>query len=250
MKKALMNFCLQMGDNNLILGQQLAAWCSRGPILEEDLALTNLSLDHFGQAEMFFNYYAELEGKGRTADDVAFLREERAFKNNLLVEQPNGDFAATLLRQYLYSAFAHLLYSGMKMSEDLRLSAIAEKADKETNYHIKHSADWLIRMGNGTEESKRRLVYALKELWMFSEDLFLENEDTEELFEMKAIPSLSALKALWELEVKELFQEAGLNIPEHSHMIKGGITGYHTEHLGHLLCEMQFLQRAYPGAKW
>ena len=185
-----MNFCLQMGDNNLILGQQFAAWCSCGP-----------TLDHFGQAEMFFNYFVELEGKGRTADDVAFLREERAFKNNLLVEQPNGDFACTLLRQYLYSAFAHLVYSGLQ-------------------------------------------------LWMFSDDFFLENEDTQELFELNVIPSLSSLQALWELEVKELFQEASITIPVHTAMIKGGIAGYHTENLGHLLCEMQFLQRAYPGAQW
>lgn len=250
MKSALMNFCLQMGDNNLILGQQLAAWCSRGPILEEDLAMTNLALDHFGQAEMFFNYFVVVEGKGRTADEVAFLREERAYKNNLLVEQPNGDFACTMLRQFLYSQFAHLVYSGLLLSEDKQLAAIAEKADKEANYHIRHSADWLIRLGNGTAESKQRLLGALDELWRFTDDLFLEDAGTQELFEMNVIPSLSALKSLWELELRELFHQAGLRIPEKMHQIKGGNSGYHTEHLGHLLCEMQYLQRAHPGAKW
>lgn len=245
-----MNFCLQMGDNNLILGQQLAAWCSRGPILEEDLAMTNLSLDHFGQAELFFNYYAVLEGKGKTADDIAFLREERAFRNNLLVEQPNGDFAQTMMRQFLYSKFAHLVYSGLMLSEDKQLAAITGKADKEANYHIKHSGDWLIRLGNGTPESKERLKNALNELWRFTEDLFTEDSGYQELFELSLIPALSGLKSIWEMEVQETFQEAGLGIPQKLHQITGGNKGYHTEHLGHLLCEMQYLQRAHPGASW
>ena len=249
-KEALYNFCLRMGDNNLILGQRLAEWCSKGPILEEDLAMTNLSLDHFGQAEFMYEYAIELEGKGKTTDDLAFHRNEREYFNNLLVEQPNGDFAFTMMKQLLFSAFAKHLYEALSSCKDEKLSALAMRALKEVKYHFRHSSEWIIRLGNGTEESHQRTQQAIDELWMFTLDLFEMNITDKTLIESDISVDLSALYPKWNDAIETVLKTANLKIPKNTHMIKGGCNGAHTEHLGHLLCELQYLQRAYPQAKW
>lgn len=249
-KEALYNFCLRLGDNNLILGQRLAEWCSKGPILEEDLAMTNLSLDHFGQAEFMYEYSAEIDGKGKTADDLAFHRSEREYFNNLLVEQPNGDFAYTMMKQMLFSAFAKQLYEALSSCKDEKLSTLAMRALKEVKYHFRHSSEWIIRLGNGTEESHQRTQLALDELWMFTADLFEMNQTDKILIEAVISVDLNALNPKWNSEIQHVLGTANINVPQNNHMIKGGCNGTHTEHLGHLLCEMQYLQRTYPQAKW
>lgn len=249
-KEAIQNFCLRLGDNNLVLGQRLAEWCSNGPILEEDLAMTNISLDHFGQAEFMYEYAAELEGKNKTADDFAFHRNEREYFNNLLVEQPNGDFAFTMMKQMLFSAFAKLLYEKLSTSKDERLSALAARALKEVKYHFRHSSEWIIRLGNGTEESRFRTQNAMDELWRFTSDLFEINETDKVLIDAGISFDLVTLFPAWSLAVENVLKAANIKLPKKCHMIKGGCNGTHTEHLGHLLCEMQYLQRAHPQAKW
>lgn len=249
-KQAFYNYYLRLGDNNLVLGQRLAEWCSRGPILEEDLALVNISLDLFGQAEIIFEYAAELEGKSRSADDIAFLRDERQYYNALLVEQPNGDFAFTMIRQLLFSAFAKHLYEALSASNDEKLSALAAKALKEVKYHFRHSREWIIRLGNGTKESKQRVQHALDELWRFTTDLFVMNQTDNELIEKGISVSSDEIQVKWKATVVEVLNEAHLRIPENDFMITGGYDRTHTEHLGHLLCEMQYLQKLYPQAKW
>lgn len=249
-KDALIRFCLRLGDNNLILGQRLAEWCSNGPILEEDLAITNISLDNFGQAEFFFDYAAELEGKIRTADDIAFRRSERQYYNHLIVEQPNGDFAFTMMKLMLYSAFAKNLYEALSKSNDTMLASLSARALKEAKYHFRHSSEWVIRLGCGTDESHRRVQYALDELWRFTGNLFETNEVDRALADTGITVDMQSLAAQWDVAVREVLSAATLNIPQQTYMQKGGIDGLHTEHLGHLLCEMQYLPRAYPDAKW
>ncbi|HXP50954.1 MAG TPA: 1,2-phenylacetyl-CoA epoxidase subunit PaaC, partial [Bacteroidia bacterium] len=236
--------------NNLILGQRLAEWCSNGPILEEDLAMTNISLDNFGQAEYLYEYAAELEGKGNSADDLAFLRDEREYFNNILVEQPNGDFAFTMMKEMLYSAFAVTLCEALSQSKDERLAALAVRMTKEVKYHYRHSSEWLIRLGNGTEESRIRAQSALNELWMFTADLFTMNQTDKVLVKAGISIDMNDLYPAWRKLVEDVLEAAKLRIPQHCHMVTGGIDGQHTEYLGHILCEMQYLQRAHPGAKW
>lgn len=249
-KEALYNLCLRLGDNNLILGQRLAEWCSNGPILEEDLAMTNLSLDHFGQAEFLYEYAAELESKNRTADDIALQRSEREYFNSLLVEQPNGDFAFTMMKQMLFSAFAKHLYEALSSGSDKKLAELSTRALKEIKYHFRHSSEWIIRLGNGTEESKIRAQQALDELWMFTADLFEMNQTDVELIKSGISIDSNEIYPKWKNSVEDVLNTANLKIPENGHMLKGGYKGDHTEHLGHLLCEMQYLQRAYPDTKW
>ncbi len=249
-KEALYNFCLRLADNNIVLGQRLAEWCSRGPILEEDLAMTNISLDLFGEAESMYEYATTLVNNNSTADHLAFLRSEREYFNNLLVEQPNGDFAQTMMKQVLFSAFAKHLYEALCNSNDETLKGLAAKALKETKYHLRHSSEWIIRFGNGTEESMRRTQFALNELWRFTDDMFVMNEVDEELISMGISFNLNDIQAKWKFTISEIFAEANLQMPEATNIIKGGSKGIHTEHLGHLLCEMQYLQRAHPGATW
>ena len=249
-KEALYNFCLRLGDNNMVLGQRLAEWCSSGPILEEDLALTNISLDHFGQAEMLYEYAAELDGKNRIADDLAFHRNEREYFNVLLVEQPNGDFAFTMIKQLLFSAFTRHVYEALSSSKDERLAALAAKALKEAKYHFRHSGEWIIRLGNGTGESHQRSQQALNELWMFTADLFAMNQTDRMLIEAGISVDLSEINLKWHSTIEDVLETANLTIPQNTHMITGGYNGTHTEYLGHLLCEMQYLQRTYPQAKW
>ncbi|MBK8846147.1 MAG: phenylacetate-CoA oxygenase subunit PaaC [Bacteroidetes bacterium] len=247
---ALYNYSLRLADNNMILSQRLAAWCSRGPFLEEDLALTNISLDLLGQAEMLYEYAVTLSAKETSADELAFLRSERMYYNCLMVEQPNGDFAFTMVRQFLFSVFARHLYHHLCNSNNLMLQGFAAKAVKETNYHIRHSRDWIMRLGMGTEESNTRTQFALNQLWRYKDDMFAMNETDMQLVDLGLGISHEQLYPHWESDVNALIAEADLKIPDVINKIGGGYNGVHTEHLGHLLCEMQYLQRAYPGAQW
>ncbi len=249
-KEAIYAYCLRLADNNMVLAQRLAEWCSRGPILEEDLALTNISLDLLGQAENFYGYAAAIKGNAVQADDLAFLRTEREYYNNLLVEQPNGDFAFTMMKQLLFAAFAKLLYEGLITSNDSNLQSLAAKGLKEVKYHLRHSADWIVRFGNGTEDSASRAQFALNELWRYTDDLFEMNAVDAELIDAGISLNLKDMQTHWTRLINEVLTDANLNIPENVNVIKGGCNGMHTEHLGHLLCEMQYLQRAHPGASW
>ena len=243
-------YALQQGDNSLILAQRLCEWCGHGPVLEQDIALSNIALDLLGQARLWLSYAAELEGRNRTEDDLAFLRDEREFRNVLLVEQPNGHWGATIIRQFLYDTYSFYWYQGLRESADERMAAIAEKAIKETTYHLRFSSEWTIRLGDGTDESRRKMQEALDMLWPYSGELCAPSETDQAAFKLGIAPDLQAVKEKWGQKVREIFEEATLSIPENAYMHVGGKEGLHTEHLGHILPEMQFLQRAYPGAKW
>ena len=249
-KIALFEYCLRLGDSPLILGQRLAEWCGHGPILEEDIALTNISLDFIGQSRAFLTYAGEIEGKGRTEDDLAFLRNEREFRNLLMTEQPNGDFAQTLLRQFFISAFHYYFYSALKLSKDKTISALAEKSLKEVTYHLRHSSEWVIRLGDGTVESKERLESALSELWKYTGDFFDMDATDTLLIKEGIVPDLTTLHKNWLEKISETFSLATITIPENVFMMSGSRKGKHTEHLGHMLSEMQYLQRSFPGASW
>lgn len=247
---ALYNYVLRLGDSSMIHAQRLAEWCSYGPILEEDLALTNISLDLLGQAENFYDYAADLVKETTTADKLAFRRDERHYYNYLIVEQPNGDFGVTMVKIFLFASFSKKLFEKLKDSSDVNVSGLAEKGLKEIKYHYRHSHDWLIRLGNGTEESKRRIQDGLNELWAYTSDMFDINEVDKELMREEVIPNVEAFYNDWLKEMQEVFYHAQINIPDKRHQITGGINAVHTEHLGHILCEMQYLQRAHPEAEW
>ena len=246
----LLNYLFQLGDNALVLGQRLAEWCGHGPILEQDMAITNISLDLFGQTRNLFQYAAKVEGKGRTEDDLAFLRDAIHFKNVLLVELPNGDFGRTIVKQFLYDAFNFLNYTALLESTDQQIAAIAEKSLKEVTYHLRFSSEWMIRLGDGTDESHKRMQTALNDLWMYTGELFEMSPIDKELLKTGVSVDLEKLKPEWRKKVQEICDEATLKIPEDGWMQKGGKTGVHTENLGFLLADMQYLQRAYPGQKW
>lgn len=246
----LFSYVLKLGDNHLVLAQRLSEWTGHGPFLEEDLALTNVTLDKFGTAKSLLEYAAKLEGKGRSEDDLAFFRNEREFTNCLICEQPNGDYAFTILRQAFIDAFDHLLYSQLAKSKDETLAGIAAKAIKEITYHKRHSHSWVNRFGNGTQESKERLQNAMNELWRFTGELFETTDDEKKLAAEGMIVDFSSLRSAWENEIKALLQHANLVIPENTFMQTGGRKGVHTEHLGYLLSEMQALPRMLPDAKW
>jgi ring-1,2-phenylacetyl-CoA epoxidase subunit PaaC len=243
-------FMLRQGDSCLILGHRLSEWCGHGPFLEEDISLINISLDLIGRSRTFLTYAGEIEGKGRTEDDLAYLRNEREFLNMLIIEQPNGDFGYTIARQFLFDAFSFALYQELTKSKDEKLAAIAEKSIKEITYHLRHSREWVLRLGDGTEESKQRIQSAFDELWRFTGDMFDMNASDELLVEAGIIPDLKSLKTVWHEMVSLILAEATLNIPADAYMHTGSKNGIHTEHLGFLLAEMQHLTRAFPGAKW
>ena len=246
----LVEYCLRIGDTSLILGQRLGEWCGHGPILEEDIALTNISLDLIGQARAFLTYACEVEGKGRTEDDLAFFRGEREFRNLLIVEQSNGDYGKTILRQFLVSVFQYYFFDELKKSSDKTLSALAEKSLKEIAYHVRHSSEWVKRLGDGTEESHNRMMNAIDELWTFTGDMFDMDQIDTELIKQKKAVDLSTIRQYWEKKVQEIFAEATLKVPADSFMIRGSREGKHTEYLGHLLAEMQSLPRSLPDAQW
>ena len=246
----LFNYILKIGDDSLILGHRLSEWCGRGPILEEDIAMTNIALDLVGQATSLLNYAGEVEGKGRDADALAFLRFDREYRNLLLVEQPNGDFGMTMMRQFLFDAYRLPLYERLQNSTDTNLAAIAEKSLKETKYHLKHSSEWVIRLGDGTQESNRRVQEALNTLWRYTDELFQEDEDEKELVKSGIIPSMSEIRELWTANVNLVLEEATLTIPSNNWKHSGGRKGMHSEHLGYILAELQYMQRAYPNMEW
>jgi len=244
------NYLLRLGDDSLILGQRLAEWCGHGPILEEDIAMTNISLDLIGQAISLLNYAGDVESKGRDGDALAFLRLEKDYKNLLLVEQKNGDFGDTMMRQFLFDAYRKLLFERLQNSTDKQLAAIAEKSLKETRYHFKHSAEWVIRLGDGTEESHKRIQNSLNNLWRYTDELFYVDASDEALTEVGIVPDLSDLKSLWLKEVNTVLELATLQIPTNNWQFEGGRKGVHSEHMGYLLSELQFMQRVYPNMEW
>ena len=250
-KEALANYLLWIGDNNLIMGQRLSEWCGHGPFLEQDIALTNLALDHIGQTQLIFDYAAELRGKNETHDDLAFMRDEIHFKNSILVELPNGDFAETIAKIFFFSAFQEVLYKELANSTDERVSQIAKKSIKEVRYHFEHSSNWVLRLGDGTEESHKRMQNAIDKLWNYGYSLVKEVVETDTIVEKdKTGISPSNLEDQWLKAVSPIIKEATLEQPNEFWIQHGGKNGKHSEHLGHLLSEMQYLQRAYPGNEW
>lgn len=246
----LFEYIVRLGDDSLILGHRLSEWCGHGPILEEDIAMTNIALDLVGQATNLLNYAGEVEGKGRNGDDLAFLRFDREYKNVLLVEQPNGDFAMTMMRQFLFDTYRKMLFERLQQATDETLAAIAEKSLKETKYHLKHSSEWIIRMGDGTDESHKRVQNALNTLWRYSSELFYTDETDRLLLEQGVLPDMSSIQLDWNKYVNQVFEEAGITIPSNNWKHEGGRIGMHSEHLGYILAELQFMQRAYPNMEW
>lgn len=250
MNQSLIDYTLHLADNALIIGHRNSEWCGHGPVLEQDIAISNIALDFIGQARNFYQYAAELSGNGATEDSLAFLRDVPEFKNVLITELPNGDWAQTTLRQFLFSTYQYYFYQQLQNSTDTRLAAIAAKSLKEVTYHLRWSSEWVIRLGDGTEESKHRLLTALDELWNFTGEMFLPATYETTLLQENMGVDLSIIHQQWNQKVQEVFAEATIQIPEKSWAQQGGKTGIHTEHLGYILAEMQFLQRAYPGTEW
>ena len=244
------DYILHLADTALILAQRNSEWCGHGPILEQDIANTNISLDLIGQARNFYQYAAILKADGSTEDSLAYLRTEREFKNLLLVEQPNGDWGQTILRQFLFSQFQYLLYQHLQNSKDEQLAAIAAKALKEVAYHLRWSSEWVIRLGDGTEESHQRMLNAIEELWRYSGEMF-EATDYESAMAKEGIGvDVASLKEEWMKKVTEVFTEATLPVPQKTFMQTGGKKGVHTEQLGYILSELQYMQRVHPGCEW
>lgn len=246
----LFQYCLRLGDSSLVIGHRLSEWCGHGPILEEDIAMTNISLDLIGQARIMLTYAGQVEGKGRSEDDLAYLRDAMDFRNLMLTEQTNGDFAKTMMRQFFFSTFCYYLYQQLTKSKDSTIAAFAEKSLKEVTYHVRHSSDWVIRLGDGTEESHQRAQDAADELWMYTGEMFSPDEVDDSMLKAGIGADLGKVKEEWMKLVNDIFSKATLKVPSGSYMITGSKQGKHTEHLGYLLAEMQFLPRAYPGASW
>lgn len=250
LNNALFNYTLRLGDTSVILGQRLSEWTGHGPFLEEDLALTNIVLDVFGRANALLEYAAKLEGKGRTEDDLTFFRNDREYFNALICEQPNGDYAKTIMRQAIIDCFDYLFYTELSKSKDETLAGIASKSIKEITYHKRHSFSWVDRFGNGTEESHSRLQNGLNEIWPFSGELFEMNQIDEVLIREGIAVDLSKIKPIWEKEIQQLISNANLILPQDAFMQTGGRSGIHTEHLSYILAEMQSVPRMHPDAKW
>lgn len=252
--RALFTALLRLADSPLVLAQRLGAWVGKGPVLEEDLALTNVGLDLLGQARLWYAYAGEVEaryaGKGRDEDQLAYLRDGGEYRNLLLVEQPNGNFADTMARQFLFDAWHQLALGGLSRSRDPRIAEIAAKSAKEVTYHVERSSDWVIRLGDGTDESHAKMQAAVDALWTYTGEMFVAGAGEAALVDAGILADVRALAAPWRERVAHVLAEATLALPPDAHMQKGGKEGVHTEHLGYLLAEMQFLQRAYPGARW
>lgn len=245
---ALFQFLLRMGDNTLILGHRLSEWCGHAPMLEEDIAMANIALDMIGQTQMWLGLAAEVEDAGRSADDLAYLRDAFDFSNLLLVERPNGDFGHTLMRQFLFDAWHKPMLSALSESSNSRIAEIAQKSLKEVTYHLERSADLVVRLGDGTGESHTRMQNALNDLWAYTGEMFTGDAVDKAL--AGVVPDLQDIQAEWQETVASVFAAATLQKPEDDFAHLGGKSGTHTEHLGYILAEMQFLQRAYPGATW
>jgi ring-1,2-phenylacetyl-CoA epoxidase subunit PaaC len=248
---ALLQFLLRMGDNTLILGHRVSEWCGHAPVLEEDIALANTALDLIGQTQLWLGLAAEVQNDGKTADDLAFLRDAWDFRNVLLVELPNGDFGQTLMRQFLFDAWQSIMLGRLMKSSDSRVAAIAEKASKEVAYHVERSAGTVVGLGDGTEESHNRMQAALDYLYPYVGEMFLSDEVDAAMVAAGIAPDPADLRGEYDALVGKVLARATLKAPDGSYTHKGGRTGYmHTEYLGHVLTSMQWLQRAYPGAEW
>lgn len=243
-------YLLHLADNSMILGQRCGEWCGHGPVLEQDIAITNIALDLIGEARSLYQYAAELKGGNATEDTEAFLRDVLAYRNVLLVEQPNTDWAFTIVRQFFYDAFHALLHRELLKSNDERLRAIANKTLKEVTYHLKWSSEWMIRLGDGTDISREKMQNAVNNLWEFTGELFIPSAIETKAQESGIAPSLPDLAAEWHDKVNAILEQATLTKPASNYQQKGGKKGVHTEHMGYILADMQFLQRTYPGATW
>ncbi len=244
------DYLLRLGDNALILGQRLGEWCGHGPILEQDIAITNIALDLVGQARTWLALAGEEEGQGRDEDEIAFLRDVGEFRNILLVEHPNEDFAYTIVRQFLFDSFNYYLHEGLTKSSHEQIAAIANRSLKEVTYHLRYSSEWMIRLGDGTEVSRQKMQQALDDLWIYAEEPLTADAIDEAAHATGWAPSLLDLKPLVNAKRKAIIREATLQIPEVAYPQQGGKKGLHTEAMGYILADMQWLQRAYPGAEW
>ncbi|MGI9232974.1 MAG: 1,2-phenylacetyl-CoA epoxidase subunit PaaC [Woeseiaceae bacterium] len=249
-EEALTAYVLRLGDNALVLGQRIVELVAASPELEEELANANFALDYIGQARLFYSYAAELEGEGRSEDDFAYLRTEGEFRNLLLVEQPNGHFGTTIVRQVLFDLYYLAVLKALTHCRDARLAEIAVRAEKEVQYHLRHASQWLIRLGDGTEESQEKAQQSLDDLWRFTGEMFESDALDEVMLSSFDGPDLRAISAEWQEKLTEIVAEATLVLPEASVMASGGKQGRHTEHFGYLIAEMQILPRSYRGATW
>lgn len=250
-KEALYNYCLKLGDSSLIMGHRLSEWSAHGPVLEQDIAVTNIALDHLGQARMLLTYAGELGGESKTEDDLAYWRNDREFRNALLCELPNGDFAQTILKMFLFDCYQLSLHEALSKSPDEQLRAIAEKSLKETTYHFRYSRDWMLRLGDGTEESHRRLKAAVDNVWMYFGDLFAPAPGEDTLVKAEVVPDAQNLRSEVQSRIEETFNSATLPAPDfEAVMQEGSQDGIHTEYLSYILQEMQSVARAHPGATW
>ncbi len=250
-KESKITFLLRLADDRLILGQRVSEWCGHGPQLEEDLALANMALDLIGHASALYGYAAEIENEGHDEDHFAYFRDDYEFTNLQLCELPKGDFAFTIARQFLFSAFSYFQYERLKNSDDEQFSGMISKHLKEIKYHLRHSRDWVLRLGDGTEESHKRMQEAFDELWMYVDELFYMDEVDEQLLESNFAVDSSEFRNEWKKLVEQTMEEATLTVPDWDQfMMSGSRTGMHTEHLGHMLAQMQFLRRSHPEADW
>ena len=249
-QQALTEYLLRLGDDRLVLGHRLSEWCGHGPVLEEDIATANIALDLLGQATIFLRMAGQAEGQGRDEDALAYWRDENQFKNASISELPPGDFGFTILRQFLISAWSFHHLEALSASTHTELAAVSAKALKETRYHVRHSSEWVLRLGDGTEESHGRMQRAMDELWPWTGELSWQNEVDAELRKTGIVPDLEPLTAPWEAMVRDVATRATLTIPSGPMRMSRGRQGLHTEHLGHLLAEMQIVARSHPGAKW
>ncbi|MBU2965296.1 1,2-phenylacetyl-CoA epoxidase subunit PaaC [Amphritea sp. 2_MG-2023] len=250
MKNALLEYTTRLGDDAVVLGHRISEWVSYGPFLEEDIAYGNVALDYIGRARMFYTYAAELADDGRDEDDFAYMRNDREYHNLLLLELPKGDFAYSQVRQLFADVYYTLMLPQLLQSKDERLAAIAAKAIKETKYHLRRSRDWVLRLGEGTDESHRRAQKALDQLWGYTHELFDMDETEQLLADADIGVDVSKLRDDWLAMVTEIVTNATLSVPEDSWAVRGGRIGYHTENLGHMLTEMQIVHRSHPGCKW
>ncbi len=247
----LIQYLLRLGDTAMVQAQRLCEWCGRAPAMEEEMALMNVGLDLVGQARNWLDYAAELLDDGRDADHLAFRRDERAYRNLLMVEQPNGDFAVTMAKQFLYDAWHYYVLEGLCQSSDERVAGIAAKSIKEVTYHLRRSSEWIQRLGDGTDESHQRMLAAVNDVWRFTVDILNTDEVEQRLYEAGIAPNPEEIAAAWHAKVSEIFEAATLPLPDPAqYFYLDGRQGIHSEHLGLLLAEMQFLQRAYPDATW
>lgn len=250
MSNNLIQYILGVADNCLILGQRLGELCGHGPSLETDIAMTNISLDLLGQTRSYYQYVAKLQGGDATEDTVAFLRLEREYKNVLLVEQPNTDFAYSIAKQFLFDVFHLALLNELQNSKDEMLKAIANKSIKEVSYHVRFSSDWIKRLGDGTEESHKKIQTAINDLWIFTDELFHQTDADKEMVQLGIGVDVTLLKEEYYRKINSILEEATLEIPQVEYFQKGGKLGIHSEHMGYLLSDLQYMQRTYPNMTW